>query len=96
MGGWARRAADAGSSASAVPSREELSKAGRLHSTDRLHGQRYYPDWRLAVLLKRDGNERPCSHEVFGRRLRGYLLGQKNSENQGRCSDKRQRLSGSW
>lgn len=36
----------------------------------------------LAVLLKRDRNERPRSYEVFGRRLRGYLLGQKNSENQ--------------
>jgi len=36
----------------------------------------------LAVPLKRDGNERPRSYEVFGRRLRGYLLGQKNSENQ--------------
>jgi hypothetical protein len=27
----------------------------------------------LAVLLKRDGNERPCSHEVLGRRLRGRI-----------------------
>ena len=37
----------------------------------------------LAVLLNRDGNERPCSHEVLGRRLRDRLLyGQKNTENQ--------------
>jgi hypothetical protein len=37
----------------------------------------------LAVLLKRDGNERPCSHQVFGRRLRGRLLTRQNkSENQ--------------
>jgi hypothetical protein len=37
----------------------------------------------LAVLLKRDRNERPRSHEIFGRGLRGRLLTrQKNSENQ--------------
>ena len=36
----------------------------------------------LAVLLKRDGNERPRSHQVFGRRLRGRLLTRQNkSEN---------------
>ena len=38
----------------------------------------------LAVLLKRGGNERPRSYEVFGHRLRDYLLGEKNSANQWR------------
>jgi hypothetical protein len=37
----------------------------------------------LAGLLKRDRNERPRSHEIFGRGLRVRLLTrQKNSENQ--------------
>ena len=36
----------------------------------------------LAVLLKRDGNERPRSHEVLGRLRDRLLSGQKNSENQ--------------